>query len=138
MCVLDIQMSLMEVLKALGRTLKRCSREFLTSTISGFCHVIEAIAYPWNSQDELQSLRYEFYFLAQLGHVNMKAVCSSVRLVSPDFFQEHLPREDFAPVDDERLEQVELGRGQRDFLLTEFNMPPREIDGERTLSLIHI
>src|SRR6202521_1086294 len=62
----------------------------------------------------------------------MQAVGSGVRLFSPNFFQEHLAGENFAPVDDERLEQVELGRGQCDFMLTEFDLPPREIDGERT------
>src|ERR1700719_3119430 len=63
--------------------------------------VIEAVAHAWDSQDELRSLRHRFDFLAQLRYVDMQAVGSGVRLVPPHLFQEHLPRENLAPVDDE-------------------------------------
>src|SRR5579859_2393069 len=131
MCVLDLQESFTDVLKAYGGMLKTCSRKPDGTLFLWFGRVIKAVADAWNSQDELRPLGGRFDFLAQLCDVHMQAVRSSVGLFSPDLFQEHLAGEKLAPVNNKHLEQVEFGGGQGNFLLAELDLPPREIDRKR-------
>src|SRR5581483_8567512 len=140
MCVLDKPISVMDFLSMSERTLKTCSREkpwricaIVALHTSMFSQVIEAVAHAWNGQDELRSLRCGFDFLAQLRYIDVQAMRSGVRLLSPHFFQKHLSCKNLAPVDDEDFEQVKLGGGQRDFLPVEYDLPSRKIDAERTV-----
>ena len=111
MCVLDMQDSFTDVLKAYGGMLKTCSMKSYAPFL-WFSRVIEAVAHARNSQDELRPLRVGFDFLAQLSDVHVQAVRASVGLFSPDLFQKHLPGENLAPVNNEYLEQIEFGGGQ--------------------------
>src|SRR5437588_8193442 len=101
MCVLDIQKPDMDVLKVSEGTLKNSSKGQLPCFVLRFSRVVKAISYTRNSQDKLWALRCGFDFLAQLCYVHVQAVRACVRLFSPDLFQEHLPGEDFAAMNNE-------------------------------------
>src|SRR5581483_357095 len=94
--------------------------------------VIETVSHSGDSQDKLWMFWLWLDFLTELRYIDVQAMDSGVRLLSPDLFEQYLARENLATVDNEHLEQIEFGRGQGDLLSGELNSPPRKIDGERT------
>ena len=91
----------------------RCSHDAdIGILLTRFNLVGEAVADSGDSEDETRPLGIWFDFLAQLGNIDVEAVRSGMRLGSPDLFEQLLPREKLAPVDDEDLEQVIFGGRQ--------------------------
>src|SRR5712692_5701202 len=118
-----------------SRQLPECSRyrhDAGTGTLcTGFDLVSETVANAGDGEDETWPLEERFDFLAQLSHIDVEAVRPGMRLVSPDLFQQHLPRENLAAVCNEDLEQVVLGGRQGDIPSLDPHTPLGEINGER-------
>src|SRR6266849_781407 len=132
MCVLDILMTLQDVLWMSTNLLKMCSKSLYRSVALLRCCLLgEAVADAGDGQDKTWSLEDRLDFLAQLRHIDMEAMCFGMCIGPPNLFQQHLARENLAAVGDEDLEQVVFGGRQGDLPPINLHPPPCEIDGER-------
>src|SRR5215467_13903266 len=81
-----------------------------------FCLVGKSITNTWNCEDKTRMLWNRLDFPAQLGHIDMQAMDPGMRVGPPHLGEQHLPRQDFATMRDEELEQVVLRGSQLDIL----------------------
>ena len=93
--------------------------------------IIEAVAYPRYCEDKAWSLGEGFDLLTQLCYVDVETMGSGMCLASPDLFQQHLPCEYFASVEDENFEQIVFGGGQCNLLPLQEDASTCEVDEER-------
>src|SRR2546428_285075 len=132
MCVLDILMTLQDVLWMSTNLLKMCSRSLYRSVaLLRLCLLAEAVADAGDGQDKTWSLEERLDFLAQLRHIDMEAMHSGMRIRPPNLIQQHLARENLTAVGDEDLEQVVFGGRQGDLPPINLHPPPGEINGEQ-------